>query len=229
MRHADHDLLHAQRAAALDDLLHRGDQAFAAVEAEALGAHVLDVQEFLEALGLDHLVQDRLSTFPGERDLLAVAFDPLLQPRGLLGVGNVHVLQREGAAVGAFHDVEDLPDRPMLKPQHVVEEDGPIHVGLGEAVGFRIELGMRGLVAHAQRVEIGNEVPPDPVGADQHERPDRVEHGALDLRVVEGDALFRRLVLDLAARFLDLRRDGRPLSGQRVGPVVLGLRRPVGA
>jgi hypothetical protein len=85
--------------------------------------------------------------------------DPLLQPAGLFGVGDVHVLQREGAAIGALHDVDDLPDRRVLKPQHVVEEDRPVHVGLGEAVGFRIELGMRGLVAHAQRVEIGHQMP----------------------------------------------------------------------
>ena len=33
---------------------------FAAVEAEALGALVLDVDELLEAFGLDQLLQDRL-------------------------------------------------------------------------------------------------------------------------------------------------------------------------
>jgi hypothetical protein len=85
VRHADHDLLHAQRAAALDDLFQRRDQAFAAVEAEALGAHVLDMQELLEALGLDHLVQDRLAALAGEAHLLAVALDPLLQPAACSG------------------------------------------------------------------------------------------------------------------------------------------------
>ena len=55
MGHAEHDFLHAERAAALDDLLQRRDQRFAAVEAEALGALVLDVEELLEALGLDQL------------------------------------------------------------------------------------------------------------------------------------------------------------------------------
>ena len=53
MRHADHDLLDAELAAALDDLLEAGDQRFAAVEPEALGADELDVEELLEALGLD--------------------------------------------------------------------------------------------------------------------------------------------------------------------------------
>ena len=58
MRHAEHDLLHAERAAALDDLLQRRDHRFAAVEAEALGAGEFEVAEFLEALGLDQLVED---------------------------------------------------------------------------------------------------------------------------------------------------------------------------
>jgi hypothetical protein len=61
MRHADHELLHPQRAAALDDLFHRRDQRLATVKAEPLGAHVFDMQELFEAFGLDQLVQDRLA------------------------------------------------------------------------------------------------------------------------------------------------------------------------
>ena len=53
MRHAEHDFLHAELAAALDDLLERRDHRFAAIEAEPLGAGVADVEEFLEAFGLD--------------------------------------------------------------------------------------------------------------------------------------------------------------------------------
>jgi hypothetical protein len=49
-------------------------------------------------------------------DFLAVAFDPFLQPRGLFGVGDVHVLQREGAAIGALHDVDDLAHRGTCRP-----------------------------------------------------------------------------------------------------------------
>ena len=50
-----HDLLDAEIAAALDDLLQRRDQRFGAVEPEALGAGEFDVAELLEALGLDQL------------------------------------------------------------------------------------------------------------------------------------------------------------------------------
>ena len=84
MRHAEHDLLHAEIAAALDDLLERRDQRLAAVEAEALGAGELDVAEFLEAFGLDQLVEDRALAFAREGDLLVGAFDALLDPALLL-------------------------------------------------------------------------------------------------------------------------------------------------
>ncbi len=138
VRHADDDFLQTEIAAALDDLLHRGDQRLAAVEAEALGAGVLDLEELLEALGLDQLVQDRPPAALGEADLLAVALDPLLEPGRLLGVGDVHVLEREGAAIGALHDVDDLAHRGVGEAEHVVDEDRPVHVGLGEAVGLRV-------------------------------------------------------------------------------------------
>ena len=59
MRHAEHDLFDAERAAALDDLLERRDHRFAAVEAEPLGAGELEIAELLEAFGLDQLVEDR--------------------------------------------------------------------------------------------------------------------------------------------------------------------------
>ena len=95
MRHAEDDVLHAERAAALDDLLQRRDHRFAAVEAEALGAGVFDVEELLEAFGFDQLLEDRDLAFAGEGDLLVAAFDALLDPGLLRGVGDVHVLHAD--------------------------------------------------------------------------------------------------------------------------------------
>ena len=228
MRHADDDVLHPELAAALDDLLHRGDQALAAIKAEALRAHILDMQVFLEPLGLDHLFQDRLPALAGEGDFLAVAFDPLLEPVGLVGVGNVHVLQREGAAIGAAHDVEDLAHGCDLKAQNIVDEDRAIHVGFGEAVGFRVELRPVGLIAQAKRVEIGDQVATDAVGADQHQRAHGIEHGALDDLVADLDALSFGLGGDLLA---DLARGGLvgPFAGQGRSQIIVGDGRPVGA
>src|ERR1700761_8383841 len=67
MRHAERNVLHAQRAAALDDLLERRDHRFGAVEAETLGAGEFQVAKLFEALGLDELVEDRPLALAGER------------------------------------------------------------------------------------------------------------------------------------------------------------------
>src|ERR1700727_2335405 len=66
VRHADHDFLHAEIAATLDDLLERRDQRFSAVETEALGAGEFDVAEFLKTFGLNELVEDRAPALGGE-------------------------------------------------------------------------------------------------------------------------------------------------------------------
>src|SRR6202789_397855 len=80
MRHADHDFLDAEIAAALDDLLERRDQRFRAVEAEPLGAGKFEIAELLEALGLDQLHQDGAASLAGETDFLVRALDALLNP-----------------------------------------------------------------------------------------------------------------------------------------------------
>ena len=58
MRHAEHDLLHAELSAAFDDLLERRDHRFAAVESEALGSDEAERGEFLEGFRFDQLVED---------------------------------------------------------------------------------------------------------------------------------------------------------------------------
>ena len=108
MRHAEHDFLHAEIAAALDDLLQRRDQRFSAVEAEALGAGELEVAEFLKAFGLDQLVEDRAAALAGETDFLVRTLDALLDPGLLRGVGDVHELDAERLAVGALADRDDF-------------------------------------------------------------------------------------------------------------------------
>ena len=80
MGHAEDDLLHAERAAALDDLLERRDRRLGAVEAEPLGAGEAQVAELLEAFRLDELVEDRALAFAREADLFVRTFDALLDP-----------------------------------------------------------------------------------------------------------------------------------------------------
>ena len=107
MGHAEHDLLDAELAAALDDLLERRDHRLAAVEAEALGAGVLHVEELLEALGLDRAC----SGWPScpsvvKRMSLSVALDAFLDPGLLRRDGDVHELDADVSAVGAAEDLQ---------------------------------------------------------------------------------------------------------------------------
>ena len=106
VRHADDDLAHAERPPALDDLLQRRDAGLAAVEAKALGAGEALGEKVLETFRLDQLLEDGDLAFRGEADLLGAPFDPLLNPRLLGGVGDVHVLHADRAAVGALKDAQ---------------------------------------------------------------------------------------------------------------------------
>ena len=108
MRHADHDLLDAELAAALQDLLDAGDQRLAAVEAEALGADELHAEIVLEPLGLDDPLQDRLAAFDRELGVVLDVLDALLDPGLLVGILDVHELDADRAAIGLAQAVPDL-------------------------------------------------------------------------------------------------------------------------
>ena len=220
------DLPQAQLPAALDDLLERRDHRLAAVEAEALGAGVLDVEEVLEALRLDELRQDRALALPGELDLLVRALDALLDP-GLLGrVGDVQELEADGAAIGAAQDRQHLADGRVFEAEHVVDEDLAVVVGLGEAVGRRMQLLVVLLRLEAERIEVGVQMAAHAEGADHHDRAHRVAGGALDLAFARrrGRRRLGGLGADLVAERL-LRRG--PVAVEGVDQVALRRLRPV--
>src|SRR5262245_45230561 len=132
MRHADHDLADAELAAALDDLLERRHHRLAAIETEALGAGVFHVEEALERLGLDQLLQNGNLALVGEAGLAPL--HAILNPCPLLGVGDVHVLGADMAAVGLLENVEDLPQRREFETKDAADIDWTVVVLLGEAV-----------------------------------------------------------------------------------------------
>ena len=143
MRHAEHDFAHAELAAALDDLLERRDHRFAAIEAEALGAGVFHVAEFFEGFGFDQLAQDRLAAFGREGDVLLRAFNALLDPALLRGIRDVRELHADLAAIGAAQNGQDLAHGRRFEPEHAIDENRPVEIGVGEAVGFRHQFAMR--------------------------------------------------------------------------------------
>ena len=61
-----------------------------------------------------------------------------------------------------------------FEAQHLVEIDLAVHVGFGEAVGARIEFFLVLLRLEFERIELGVEMTAHAVGADQHQRMDRI-------------------------------------------------------
>ena len=134
MRHSEADFFHPKIAAALDDLLKRRDQRLRAIKPEALRAGVFDVEEFLEAFSFHKLVEDRAFAFTREGDFLVAAFNALLNPAFLRGVGNVHELQAERLTVSAAQDGDDLAHRREFEAEHLVEEYPAVEVSLSETI-----------------------------------------------------------------------------------------------
>ncbi len=155
--HADHDFLHAAGTGALHQLVHRGDEALAAFEREALLAHVLGVQVALQALGRGQAVEDVDLLFCGEAGLGPDALEPLLPPALLGRLGDVHVLGADAAAVGFTQRLQDFAQRLLLGGGEVgvrgTERD--VHVGLAQVVERRLQFGNLGALLALERIEVG--------------------------------------------------------------------------
>ena len=183
MGHAESDLLQAKLAAALDDLLKRRNHRLRAVEAEALGAGIFDVEEILEALGLDQLAEDRALALPRELDFLVGPLDALLNPGLLRRIGNMDEFEADGPAIGPPQDRKHFAHGREFEPEHMIDEDLAVVVGLLEAVGRGMELLVVPLRLEAERIEIGVEMAAHAVGADHHERAHGIARRAANVVV----------------------------------------------
>jgi hypothetical protein len=58
---------------------------------------------------------------------------------------------------------------PMCRqPEHAIDEDRPVEVGLGEPIRLRLQLAMHLSVGEAERVEVGSQMAHDAIGANEH-------------------------------------------------------------
>ena len=65
-----------------------------------------------------------------------------------------------------------------LEAQHIVDEDRPVEVGFGEAIGVGSSSWCALRSVEPERIEIGGEMAHDAIGADQHQRADASLSGA---------------------------------------------------
>ena len=136
--HAQDRLLVPGGRRRVEHLVEQGDQALGPLEAEALVAGVLGVQEALEGLGRVEPVED-VELLVGAEDGVH-ALDLLLDPRLLVGLLDVHVLDADAPAVGVAQDAEQVAEGHDVAAGDAVGEELPLQVPDGEPVGGGVEL-----------------------------------------------------------------------------------------
>ncbi len=127
----------------------------------------------------------------------------------------MHVFDADLAAIGPPQDRDDLAQARALASENVVEENLAVEIGLAEAVAAVIELGIGPALLEPERVEIGFEMAPHAIGADQLQGADRVRCRPPQRRCI-GDRRryspavagrpFRRLYPNGGAQFGERRR-----------------------
>ena len=198
---------------ALHEFVHRGDEALAAFEREALLADVLGVQVALEAFGRGQAVEDVELLLGVNSGLERIALQPLLPPALLGRLGDVHVLGADRAAVGFAQRLHDLAQRHVLGGREVGVggAEHHVHVGLGEVVERRLELGNLRPLGALERVEVGPARAERAIGRDQRLDMDLL---ARDGEVVARSAVAEGVGLGALRERFDDRRMGDVAGGR---------------
>ena len=107
MRHAKHDLLHAEIAAALDDLLQRRDQQLSPVETETLGAGELDVANFSKPSASTNLL--RIARLPSRVNVISLSAPSMRVLHPLFcSASDMHEFDADRPAGGLAHRIATI-------------------------------------------------------------------------------------------------------------------------
>ncbi len=131
-------------------------------QAEPLLPDVLGLQKALEGFGGVELGQDMTVLFGLE--VGRHALDVLLDPPLLRRVHNVHVLDADRPAICVPQEREDIPEPHLPHPGQALRKEFPVEVPHREAVSPRVKLGVHYGLFPVERVQMGYEVAPYPVG-----------------------------------------------------------------
>ena len=155
MGHAQHHFFDAETSTALNHLFQRRYQCFTAIQAEAFGAGIFDIDKLFEAFRLDQFLENRLLAHVGKGNFLIGPFNALLQPGFFFRVGNMHELQCYCAAICAVQNIQHFADGCTFKTQHIIDENRAVIIGFCKPIGGRVKLGVRARRFNAQWIEIG--------------------------------------------------------------------------
>ena len=115
-------------------------------------------------------------------------------------------------------------DGRVFEPEHVVDEDLAVVVGLGEAVGRRRQLVVvLERLGDAERIEIGVQMAAHAVGADHHDGAHGIARRLLHVRIGGRGAVRGGLVRTFFSMTL---LDHAPVAVERRDQFAIGLQRP---
>ena len=177
MRHPDNDFLNPKLRAAFQHLLDRRNDGLCAVHPETLGAGVFLVQIFFEFFGLDKaFINGALAAF-GKVGAVANGLDTFLNPGFLGRILNMHEFYTDGAGIGLAQKIDNFAKGRGFQTKNIINENRAIPVFIRKAIGRRVQFGVKRLVFQRQRIQLGKQMAPNTIGANQHHRAQRVERG----------------------------------------------------
>ena len=128
------------------------------------------MNELFKDSGRRHLPIDSQLLPAVKLDPVLTALHPHLEPLPHQQVVHVHELHTDRSAIGVVQPPNDLPQRHRLRALDGIGREHPVHVLFGQVIESGVEF-REARPGTAQRIDIGREMPPDPVGTHQLVNP----------------------------------------------------------
>src|SRR5690606_20869465 len=106
--HPHDDFLYAAGATVVDDFVHSRNEAFTALEREALLTYIFSVQVALKALCLGELLQNIALLFGVEGRCAVGRLEAFLNPTLRCGIRDMHEFRPDAAAIGIAQRLEQI-------------------------------------------------------------------------------------------------------------------------
>ena len=90
----------------------------------------------------------------------------------------MHEFNADRTAIGSAADGKDFTQAGRFLAQHEIQEDRPIQILIREAIGLGVKFRMGLGHLQAKRIKPRFQMPAHAIAADQHQRPDRIQHRA---------------------------------------------------
>ena len=178
MRHADGDFLRPLLGRGFNHRLHRRNGRLPTFQAEALGAHEFPRTKGFKAFRFGQLLQDLIFLCGIEGAIPGRAFNAALDPGFLIRVLDMHEFHADRTAIGSAADGQNLAQAGRFLAQHEIKEDLPVPILIREAIGFGVKFRMGLGHLQAKRIKPRFQMPAHAIAANQHQRPDRIQHRA---------------------------------------------------